>query len=152
MQRGVAAVALDIGAAPGGWTSCLLGAPANCGGGFHHVIAVDPAALVLPVHVTVNILCPYHYTITPPIPLPLITLFDIRIRTWISNPSVETEWAAGRVSHLQEGGEAAVKYLLRLQQAHRDYALGAEEELEPSELDAAVARGHGNIYVYNIHI
>ena len=61
---------------------------------------------------------------------------------------METEWAAGRVSHLQEGGEAAMKYLLRLQQAHRDYALVAEEEPEPSELDAAVARGHGNIYVY----
>ena len=65
---------------------------------------------------------------------------------------METEWAAGRVSHLQERGEAAVKYLLRLQQAHRDYALGAEEEPEPSELDDAVARGHENIYVYNIHI
>ena len=86
----------------------------------------------------------FAHTITPPIPLPLITLFDIRIRTWISNPNVETEWAAGRVSHLQERGEAAVKHLLRLQQAHRDYALRAEEEPEPSEMAAAVARGHGN--------
>jgi hypothetical protein len=56
-RRGARAVAIDIGAAPGGWTACLLAAAdgeeggeegGGGGAGFDHVVAVDPALLELP--------------------------------------------------------------------------------------------------------
>ena len=107
-RRGARAVALDVGAAPGGWTACLLlaaAAPAGGekgaeeggggGAGFDHVVAVDPALLELPA--------------------PLL--------------------AAGRVSHLQVRGADAVRRLLRLQ---AQAAKVEEEEEGDAALAAAV--------------